>query len=140
MSGKLIPNPPSHDHVLAWQNNTPMPNFDITEKVREAVINSTADAAHYQVIVDHLQGGKITGNKVADAYKLAEHLVQWEAEVGNTSLKARLGAEKIQLNAIVKRLPAMLRKHAGMDVQAWVCVGTMITHQPEEADLQVVNG
>ena len=142
MSGKLIPNPPSHEQVLENLRRTrKQRKFDVTIAVRDAVADHGADPEHYAVIAAHLKGGKITGSKVADAYKLAEHLVEWEASVGSTSLKSALQRGEIQLNAIVKRLPSILRKQLCMDVQAWVCVGGLLEYEAlEEAELQVVNG
>ena len=140
MSKKLIANPPAHEVVLENMRATHQTRkFDITAAVRDAVITHGGDAEHYAEMTRHLSGGKITGNKVADAYSLAELMVHWEAEIGNTSLQAALTRGEIQLNAIVKRLPSLFRKHLGIAIEGWVCTGVLI-EKLDESGLSVVNG
>lgn len=140
MPKHIIPNPPSHEAALELLKRAKKTRkFQITPATREAIANAVAD--HYEELMTYLQGGKITGSKLADAYQLARYLIQWEAELGNVSLHAAIERREILLNDIVKRIPSELKK-LGFAVDSWVCTGQLIEKiEPEEDTVfNVVNG
>ena len=136
----LIANPPSHEKALALLNSVKKTRkFQATPAERDAIATAIAD--HYEDLMSYLKGGKVTGSKLADGYKLAEMLVEWEADAGSVVLKTALHKQVILLNDIVKRIPAELRK-LGIAVEGWVCTGTLIEKIEAESvpDLKTVNG
>ena len=123
-SKDLIFNPPSPEaaHLARTKTRTTV-KFRITQAVRDAV--GGAIDHHYEELMGHFRGGAITGNRVADMYKLADLMVAWESDSGRSALHSALANGVIKLNDIVKRIVPEMRRE-GYIIEAGVCLGNAL--------------
>jgi hypothetical protein len=127
----LIANPPSYEAALKMRAMRPQRSkFNLTATVAAGVdcIFEPGKEDRFEVLVEFLNGGDVTGNYIADGIKLAELMVGWLEDDGHPELKKALASRLFKINSVRLAMVKALRKD-GYEISR----GTMLLLKNESA-------